>query len=106
MKTATASANSDSHRNFGAAIVSVKALMAAMDINKFSGVSVPEQEHILSVLKEHESEGLLTRELADKCEMSIYRVRHLLLPLEKYGQVARIKIGKHHKWYFCNKHID
>ncbi|HHR1033871.1 TPA: FaeA/PapI family transcriptional regulator, partial [Klebsiella michiganensis] len=54
---------------------------------------------------EHEPEGLLTRELADRCEMSIYKVRHLLLPLEKYGQVIRIKVNKHHKWYFYNKNI-
>lgn len=105
MKIATASSNFDSHQSSGTAIESLKALMNAMGINDFSGVNVPEQEDILYVLKEHQPDGLLTRELADKCEMSIYKVRHLLLPLEECGQVIRIKVGKHHKWYF-NKHND
>ncbi len=104
MKIATASANFALHHRSSSTNVGLKTLMTAMGINKSSGVSVPEQENILYVLKEYEPEGLLTRELADKCEMSIYKVRHLLLPLEQYGQVVRIKMGKHHKWYFCNKH--
>lgn len=106
MKIAAASSSSDLHHRFDTAIEGFNTLMSAMGINKFSGVSVPEQEHILYVLKEHDPEGLLTRELADKCEMSIYRIRHLLLPLEKYGQVIRVKMGKHHKWYFYNKNAD
>ena len=106
MKIATASENSDLRHKLSTANVGLKALMAAMGINKSSGVSVPEQEYILYVLKEHGPEGLLTRELADKCDMSIYKVRHLLLPLEQHGQVVRIKIGKHHKWYLLNKNAD
>ncbi|WP_159872605.1 MULTISPECIES: FaeA/PapI family transcriptional regulator [unclassified Raoultella] len=106
MKIVTSSCTPDLHHGSGAAAEGLRPLMTAMGINKFSGVNVPEQEYILIVLKEHEPEGLLTRELADKCEMSIYKVRHLLLPLETYGQVIRIKIKKHHKWYFYNKHID
>lgn len=101
----TTSLKSGLHQNSGTSIRGFNSVMTAMGINKFSGVSVPEQEYILYVLKEHGSEGLLTRELADKCEMSIYKVRHLLLPLEESGQIARIKIGKHHRWYFCNKKI-
>lgn len=104
MKMITASMNVDIHHRSGTAIEDIKALMSAMGINHFTGVNVPEQEDILQVLKDHQPEGLLTRELADKCEMSIYKVRHLLLPLEECGQVVRIKIGKHHKWYFYNKH--
>lgn len=101
----TASPKPDLHCNSGTPISVFNSMMAAMGLNKFSGVSVPEQEYILCALKEHESEGLLTRELADKCEVSIYKVRHLLLPLEASGQVVRIKIGKHHRWYFCNKKV-
>lgn len=106
MKIVTSSPIPDLHHGSGAAVESLRSLMTAMGINKFSGVNVPEQEYILFVLKEHEPEGLLTRELADRCEMSIYKVRHLLLPLEKYGQVNRIKIKKHRKWYIYNKHVD
>lgn len=106
MKITTTSASSDSHHGFSTANAGLKNLMIAMGINKSSGVSVPEQEYILYVLKECNPEGLLTRELADKCEMSIYKIRHLLLPLEQYGQVVRMKMGKHHKWYFYNKHSD
>lgn len=106
MKTAISPCTPDSRHGSVTAVESLRTLMTTMGINKFSGVNVPEQEYILYVLKEHEPEGLLTRELADRCEMSIYKVRHLLLPLEKYGQVIRIKINKHHKWYFYNKNID
>ncbi|AVL78893.1 FaeA/PapI family transcriptional regulator [Klebsiella oxytoca] len=106
MKIAISPSTPDSHHGSLTAVESLRTLMTTMGINKFSGVNVPEQEYILYVLKEHEPEGLLTRELADRCEMSIYKVRHLLLPLEKYGQVVRIKVNKHHKWYFYNKHID
>ena len=106
MKIATSSCTLDLHHRSATAVESLRSLMTSMGINKFSGVNVPEQEYILYVLKEHGPEGLLTRELADKCEMSIYKVRHLLLPLEKYGQVSRIKIKKHHKWYFYNKRIE
>ncbi|MEN0615586.1 FaeA/PapI family transcriptional regulator [Klebsiella indica] len=106
MKIATSLCNPGLQHRSGRAVESLRVLMTAMGINKLSGVNVPEQEHILYILKEHSPEGLLTRELADICEMSIYKVRHLLLPLEKYGQVVRIKIKKHHKWYFYNKYID
>ncbi|HHD7486871.1 TPA: FaeA/PapI family transcriptional regulator [Klebsiella oxytoca] len=106
MKIAISPSTPDSHHGSLTVVESLRTLMTTMGINKFSGVNVPEQEYILYVLKEHEPEGLLTRELADRCEMSIYKVRHLLLPLEKYGQVVRIKFNKHHKWYFYNKHID
>lgn len=102
MKITTASTNVNLHHRSGIAIEGLKTLMIAMGINNFSGINVPEQEDILQELKDHQPEGLLTRELADKCEMSIYKVRHLLLPLEEHGQVARIKVGKHHKWYFHN----
>ncbi|MDM6977719.1 FaeA/PapI family transcriptional regulator [Klebsiella michiganensis] len=106
MKISFSPCTPHSHQNSVAAVESLRVLMSSMGINKFSGVLVPEQEYILYVLKEHEPEGLLTRELADKCEMSIYKVRHLLLPLEKYGQVIRIKFNQHHKWYFYNKNMD
>lgn len=106
MKVATSLCNPGLQNHSGSAVESLRVLMTAMGINKLSGVNVPEQEHILYILKEHAPDGLLTRELADICEMSIYKVRHLLLPLEKYGQVVRIKIKKHHKWYFYNKYID
>lgn len=105
MEMITVSPKSDLHSNFGTSIEGFNSLMAAMGLNKFSGVSVPEQEYILYVLKEHGAEGLLTRELADKCEMSIYKIRHLLLPLEESGQITRIKYGKHHRWYFYNKNM-
>jgi hypothetical protein len=105
MKVSFSSCIPHSHQNSVTAVESLRALISSMGINKFSGVIVPEQEYILYVLKEHEPEGLLTRELADKCEMSIYKVRHLLLPLEKYGQVLRIKVNKHHKWYIYNGHL-
>ncbi|MBZ6668033.1 FaeA/PapI family transcriptional regulator [Klebsiella michiganensis] len=103
MKISFSSCTPHSHQNSVTAVENLRVLMNSMGINKFAGVIVPEQEYILYVLKEHEPEGLLTRELADKCEMSIYKVRHLLLPLEKYGQVIRITINKQHKWYFYNK---
>ena len=105
MKISFSSCTPHSHQNSVTAVENLR-VMNSMGINKFAGVIVPEQEYILYVLKEHEPEGLLTRELADKCEMSIYKVRHLLLPLEKYGQVIRIKFNKHHKWYFYNKNMD
>ena len=106
MKISFSSCTPHSNQNSVTAVESLRSLMSSMGLNKFSGVVVPEQEYILYVLKEHGPEGLLTRELADRCEMSIYKVRHLLLPLEKYGQVNRIKVNKHHKWYFYNKNID
>lgn len=106
MKITTASTSFDLHHRSGSALEDLKILMSVMGINNFSGVNVPEQEDILQVLKDHRPEGLLTRELADQCEMSIYKVRHLLLPLEECGQVVRIKVGKHHKWYFYNKNND
>lgn len=81
-----------------APVDSLRMLTVAMGINNHAAVNVPEQEIILQLLKEHE-EGLSTRELADFCGMSIYRVRHLLLPLEKYGQVSRNKKQKHHRWF-------
>ncbi|WP_225739038.1 FaeA/PapI family transcriptional regulator [Citrobacter amalonaticus] len=59
----------------------------------------PEQFFILNLLKDHSTQGLSTRELADLCGISIYKVRHLLLPLEKYGQVIRNKMQKHHQWF-------
>jgi DNA-binding MarR family transcriptional regulator len=96
---------SSSHQHSVTAVENLRSLMVSMDVNSFSGVVVPEQEHILYVLKEHEPEGLLTRELADRCGMSIYKTRHLLLPLEEHGQVIRVKFNKHHKWYFYNKGI-
>lgn len=104
MKIDISSCTPDLHHDSGTDVESIRLLMTDMGINKFIGVSVPEQEYILSVLKEHDPEGLFTRELADKCKMSIYKTRHLLLPLEQCGQVARIKVKKHHKWYFYNKH--
>lgn len=77
----------------------LRMLTVAMGINNHAAVNVPEQEIILQLLKEHGVEGLSTRELANFCGMSIYRVRHLLLPLEKYGQVSRNKMQKHHRWF-------
>jgi hypothetical protein len=55
------------HQHSVTAVENLRSLMVSMDVNSFSGVIVPEQERILYVLKEHEPEGLLTRELADRC---------------------------------------
>lgn len=98
MKDTIFSGKPDLYRRSGTSFKNLSVLMAVMGINNLSGINVPEQEFILRTLKEHGTEGLFTRELADQCEMSIYKVRHLLLPLEKHGQVLRIKIQKHHKW--------
>ncbi|MBK4715079.1 regulator [Enterobacteriaceae bacterium YMB-R22] len=78
---------------------SLRTLATAMGINNHAAVNVPEQEIILQLLKEHGDKGLSTRELANCCGMSIYKIRHLLLPLEKYGQVSRNKMQKHHRWF-------
>lgn len=86
-------------KNSSAPVDSLRMLTVAMGINNHEAVNVPEQEIILRLLKEHGDEGLSTRELANFCGMSIYRVRHLLLPLEKYGQVSRNKMQKHHRWF-------
>lgn len=81
-------------------------IAAEMGISSFATVRVPEQVFILELLKEHSTEGLSTRELADLCGISIYKVRHLLLPLEKYGQVIRDKMQKHHQWFLSNESTE
>ncbi|WP_058910640.1 FaeA/PapI family transcriptional regulator [Entomohabitans teleogrylli] len=106
MKFVSFSCNPGTRKDPGASLENLRVLTAAMGINNLTGVNVPEQEFILNLLVEHGSEGLSTRELADQCGMSIYKVRHLLLPLEKYGQVIRNKMQKHHKWYLPTEHIE
>jgi len=106
MKDVIFSGKPDLYRRSGTSFEDLSVLMAVMGINNLSGINVPEQEFILRTLKKHEPEGLFTRELADQCEMSIYKVRHLLLPLEKHGQVLRVKIQKHHKWCLATELAD
>ncbi|CBG90232.1 FaeA/PapI family transcriptional regulator [Citrobacter rodentium] len=77
-----------------------------MGISSFATVRVPEQVYILELLKDHSANGLSTRELADLCGISIYKVRHLLLPLEKYGQVIRDKMQKHHQWFLSSESTE
>jgi len=82
---------------------SLQGLAMEMGITSHAMVKAPEQEFILHLLKNHRAEGLSTRELADRCGISIYKVRHLLLPLEKSGQVNRDKMQKHHQWFLSKK---
>ncbi|HFZ1710586.1 TPA: FaeA/PapI family transcriptional regulator [Citrobacter sedlakii] len=81
-------------------------IAAEMGISSFATVRVPEQVFILELLKDHSAEGLSTREIADLCGISIYKVRHLLLPLEKYGQVIRDKMQKHHQWFLSKESTE
>lgn len=85
-------------------------LMLAMEMGisnvEIKKVNIPEQIFILNSLKEHSSEGLSTREIADLCGITIYKVRHLLLPLEQRGCVSRDKIKKYHKWYLLKDQQD
>jgi FaeA-like protein. len=100
MKLALHSCDSEvlkkSHNAF---LSSLRVLAMEMGVTSHAIVKAPEQEFILHVLKKHSAEGLSTRELADYCGISIYKVRHLLLPLEKQGQVNRDKMLKHHRWF-------
>ncbi|HDZ8012384.1 regulator [Citrobacter amalonaticus] len=81
-------------------------LAAEMGISDLPMIRGPEQVFILNLLKDHSTQGLSTRELADLCGISIYKVRHLLLPLEKYGQVIRNKMQKHHQWFLSKDSAD
>ncbi len=76
-------------------------LMGAMGITDYVSIRTPEQNVILDLLAARGAKGLSTRELADLCGLSIYKVRHLLLPLEKEGHILRSKIIKHHRWFIA-----
>lgn len=81
-------------------------LAAEMGISGLATIRVPEQVFILNLLSDHNTQGLSTRELADLCGISIYKVRHLLLPLEEYGQVIRDKMQKHHQWFLSKESLE
>ncbi|MTH47118.1 FaeA/PapI family transcriptional regulator [Intestinirhabdus alba] len=102
MKLSLCSYNSGAlhHQSSSASLDNLQMLAAEkIGISSIATVRVPEQVFILDLLKDHTTEGLSTREIADLCGISIYKVRHLLLPLEKYGQVSRDKMQKHHQWF-------
>lgn len=91
---------------FNAPHDNLQMLAAEMGISGLTTIRVPEQVFILNLLKNHSTNGLSTRELADLCGISIYKVRHLLLPLEKYGQVIRDKMQKHHQWFLAKESTE
>ncbi|CAH5464946.1 MULTISPECIES: FaeA/PapI family transcriptional regulator [Enterobacterales] len=91
------------HPGYNAPHDNLQMLAAEMGISGLATIRGPEQMLILNLLKDHSTRGLSTRELADLCGISIYKVRHLLLPLEKYGQVIRDKMQKHHQWFLSKK---
>ncbi|WP_075181482.1 FaeA/PapI family transcriptional regulator [Pantoea sp. 1.19] len=76
-------------------------LAQEMGIGKddIASINTPEKMRILHLLQAHSPSGLSTREIANYCGISIYKVRHLLLPLEKCDCVIRNKRHKHHHWY-------
>lgn len=84
----------------------LRLLAAAMNLSNHMMVSVPEQGLILRLLERDRTGGLSTRQLAELCEVSIYRVRHLLLPLEKEGRIARDKMQKHHRWFLSEESVE
>lgn len=94
------------HPGYNAPHDNLQMLAAEMGISDLATVRVPEQVFILNLLKDHSTHGLSTRELADLCDISIYKVRHLLLPLEKYGQVIRDKMQKHHQWFLSKESTE
>ncbi|KFB98730.1 hypothetical protein GTGU_04401 [Trabulsiella guamensis ATCC 49490] len=107
MKLSLCSYNSGAlHQDYNAPLDNLQLLTAETGISGFATVRVPEQVFILDLLNKHSTEGLSTRELADQCGISIYKVRHLLLPLEKYGQVIRDKMQKHHQWFLSKETAD
>ncbi|WP_071819196.1 FaeA/PapI family transcriptional regulator [Erwinia tasmaniensis] len=91
------------HKNHTNSLDNLLALAAGMGISNFATVNAPEQISILELLREHRPEGLSTRDLANMCGISIYKVRHLLLPLERYGRVSRDKMQKHHRWFLSKE---
>ncbi|MDE4082604.1 MULTISPECIES: FaeA/PapI family transcriptional regulator [Enterobacter cloacae complex] len=91
------------HPGYNAPHDNLQMLAAEMGISGLAMIRGPEQILILNLLKNHSMRGLSTRELADLCGISIYKVRHLLLPLEKYGQVMRDKMQKHHQWFLSKE---
>lgn len=107
MKFSLYSHNPDAvHPGYNLPHDNLQLLAAEMGISGLAMIRVPEQVFILNLLKDHSTHGLSTRELADLCGISIYKVRHLLLPLEKYGQVIRDKMQKHHQWFLSKESIE
>lgn len=103
MKLSLCSYNSGAlHKGHNEPLNNLLMLAVDMGISNFATLNAPEQIIILDILKAHRTKGLSTRELADLCGISIYKVRHLLLPLEKYGRVNRDKMQKHHQWFLSN----
>lgn len=100
MKLSLCSYNPEAvHPGYNAPHDNLQMLAAEMGISGLAMIRGPEQMLILNLLKDHSTQGLSTRELANLCGISIYKVRHLLLPLEKYGQVIRDRMQKHHQWF-------
>ncbi|QMI06718.1 FaeA/PapI family transcriptional regulator [Citrobacter sp. RHB25-C09] len=91
------------HPGYNSSRDNLQRIAADMGISGLATIRVPEQVFILNLLKDHNAHGLSTRELADLCGISIYKVRHLLLPLEEYGQVIRDKMQKHHQWFLSKE---
>ena len=54
---------------------------------------------VLSVISNSNQKGLNTREIADKCDMTVYSARNWLLKLEQKGIIQRKGGAKNIIWY-------
>ncbi|UYK97525.1 FaeA/PapI family transcriptional regulator [Pantoea stewartii] len=59
----------------------------------------PQMKDVIMCLIKKQSEGILTRDVADECDMSIYAARNWLLKLENNGLLKREAGTKSCKWF-------
>lgn len=59
----------------------------------------PKMKDVMMCLIKRQAEGIVTRDVADECDMSIYAARNWLLKLEHSGLLKKEPTGKSCKWF-------
>jgi len=56
---------------------------------------------VMSALSESDAEGMTTREIAYKCDISVYAARNWLMKLEHEGHIYKIQRSRNSTWHLC-----
>ncbi|ADD78141.1 Hypothetical Protein PANA_2974 [Pantoea ananatis LMG 20103] len=59
----------------------------------------PKMKDVMMCLIKRQAEGIMTRDVADECDMSIYAARNWLLKLENSGLLKKEPGRKSCKWF-------